>query len=302
MVETTQDTVVTAPPLEEKAEQGTSLWRESYYRFKKNKMAVISIFYLLFQTLLAIFAPLLTSFSYEETDLILGAVAPNSTHWFGTDELGRDLFTRTLYGARISLAIGLLAVVVSLVIGTLYGAVSGYFGGRIDYFMQRFLEILYAIPFMILVIILLSMFGHNIFMLFIALGAIQWLTMARIVRGQVISLKEMEFVEAARCMGVSRIMIIMRHMIPNILGPVIVYTTLAIPALILEEAFLSFLGLGVQEPMSSWGTLINDGVEIMEEYPWALMFPSLTLMLTLLAFNFLGDGLRDALDPKVSQH
>ena len=301
MVETTQDAVVTAPPPEE-AEQGTSLWRESYYRFKKNKMAVISIFYLLFQTLLAIFAPLLTSFSYEETDLILGAVAPNSTHWFGTDELGRDLFTRTLYGARISLAIGLLAVVVSLVIGTLYGAVSGYFGGRIDYFMQRFLEILYAIPFMILVIILLTMFGHNIFMLFIALGAIQWLTMARIVRGQVISLKEMEFVEAARCMGVSRIMIIIRHMIPNILGPVIVYTTLAIPALILEEAFLSFLGVGVQEPMSSWGTLINDGVEIMEEYPWALIFPSLTLMLTLLAFNFLGDGLRDALDPKVSQH
>ena len=224
MVEATQEAAITNAP--EEAEHGTSLWVESYYRFKKNKMAVISIFYLLFQTLLAIFAPMLTSFSYEETDLILGAVAPNSTHWFGTDELGRDLFTRTLYGARISLAIGLLAVVVSLVIGTLYGAISGYFGGRIDYFMQRFLEILYAIPFMILVIILLTMFGHNIFMLFIALGAIQWLTMARIVRGQVISLKEMEFVEAARCMGVSRIMIIMRHMIPNILGPVIVYTTL----------------------------------------------------------------------------
>ena len=292
----------TTPNTPEVAEQGTSLWVESYYRFKKNKMAVISIFYLLFQALIAIFAPMLTSFSYEETDLILGAVAPNSTHWFGTDELGRDLFTRTLYGARISLAIGLLAVVVSLVIGTVYGAVSGYFGGRIDYFMQRFLEILYAIPFMILVIILLTMFGHNIFMLFIALGAIQWLTMARIVRGQVISLKEMEFVEAARCMGVERMMIIIRHMIPNILGPVIVYTTLAIPALILEEAFLSFLGVGVQEPMASWGTLISDGVTIMEEYPWALIFPSLTLMLTLLALNFLGDGLRDALDPKVSQH
>ncbi|MDE3269399.1 MAG: ABC transporter permease subunit [Pseudomonadota bacterium] len=295
-------TATTAIDELKQAEQGTSLWTESFYRFKKNKMAVLSIFYLLIQALMAIFAPMLTSYSYEATDLMLGAVAPSSEHWFGTDELGRDIFTRTLYGARISLAIGLLAVVVSLVIGIIYGAVSGYFGGKVDYYMQRFLEILYAIPFMILVIILLTMFGHNIFMLFIALGAIQWLTMARIVRGQVISLKEMEFVEAARCMGVGRLMIIMRHMIPNILGPVIVYTTLAIPALILEEAFLSFLGLGVQEPMSSWGTLISDGVEIMEEHPWALVFPSLTLMLTLLALNFLGDGLRDALDPKVSQH
>ena len=288
--------------IEEQEEKGTSLWLDSYHRFKKNKMAVVSIFYLLLQAFAAIFAPLLTSFSYEETDLILGAVAPDAIHWFGTDELGRDLFTRTLYGARISLAIGLLAVIVSVIIGTSYGAVSGYVGGRTDYFMQRFLEILYAIPFMILVIILLTILGHNIFVLFIALGAIQWLTMARIVRGQVLSLKQMEYVEAARSMGVSRMMIIARHMFPNILGPVIVYTTLAIPALILEEAFLSFLGVGVQEPMASWGTLISDGVKVMDEFPWVVVFPCATLMLTLLALNFLGDGLRDALDPKVSKH
>ena len=284
------------------AEKGTSLWKDSYYRFIKNKMAVFSIFYLLLQTVLAIFAPMLTPFSYEETDLVLGAVPPNSTHWFGTDELGRDLLTRTLYGARISLAIGLLAVFVSVVIGTTYGAVSGYIGGKVDYIMQRFLEILYTMPFMILVIILLTIFGHNIFVLFIALGAIQWLTMARIVRGQVISLKQMEFVDAARSMGVSKLTIVARHMLPNVLGAVIVYTTLTIPAVILEEAFLSFLGVGVQEPMSSWGTLISSGVQVMEEFPWAVIFPCLTLVLTLLALNFLGDGLRDALDPKVSKN
>ena len=284
------------------AEKGTSLWLDSYYRLKKNKMAIVSCIYLLIQSLAAIFAPMIAPFSYEETDLILGAVAPNTTHWFGTDDLGRDLFTRTLYGARVSLAIGVLAVFVSVAIGVAYGAISGFIGGRTDYVMQRFLETLYAIPFMLFVIILMVMLGRNIYIMFIALGAIQWLSMARIVRGQVISLKCMEYVDAARAIGVSDIRIIFRHMLPNILGPVIVYATLTIPSVILEEAFLSFLGLGVQEPMSSWGTLISSGVEAMEVYPWMIIVPCLTLILTLLALNFLGDGLRDALDPKVSKH
>ena len=287
---------------EEKEEKGTSLWMDSYYRLKKNKMAVVSFFYLLLQATAAIFAPLIVPFSYEETDLILGAVPPDATHWFGTDDLGRDLFTRTLYGARVSLAIGVLAAFVSVVIGIAYGAISGFVGGRTDYIMQRVLEILYAMPFMLFVIILMVMAGRNIYVMFIALGAIQWLSMARIVRGQVISLKRMEYVDAARAIGVSNLKIIFRHMVPNVMGPVIIYTTLTIPAVVLEEAFLSFLGLGVQEPMSSWGTLINDGVAAMEVYPWMLIFPCSTLILTLLALNFIGDGLRDALDPKVSKH
>ena len=286
----------------EREEKGTSLWMDSYYRLRKNKMAVLAFFYLIIQILAALFAPLIVSFSYAETDLMLGAVAPDRVHWFGTDDLGRDLFTRTLYGARVSLAIGVLAVFVSIVIGITYGAISGFVGGRTDYIMQRILEIAYAMPFMLFVIILMVMAGRNIYVMFIALGAVQWLSMARIVRGQVIALKRMEYVDAARAIGVSNTRIIFRHLVPNVMGPVIVYTTLTIPAVILEEAFLSFLGLGVQEPMSSWGTLINDGVAAMDVYPWMVIFPCVTLIMTLLALNFLGDGLRDALDPKVSKH
>lgn len=286
----------------EKEEKGTSLWMDSYYRLRKNKMAVLAFFYLIIQILAALLAPLIVPFSYAETDLILGAVAPDRVHWFGTDDLGRDLFTRTLYGARVSLAIGVLAVFVSIVIGITYGAISGFVGGRTDYIMQRILEIAYAMPFMLFVIILMVMAGRNIYVMFIALGAVQWLSMARIVRGQVIALKRMEYVDAARAIGVSNAKIIFRHLVPNVMGPVIVYTTLTIPAVILEEAFLSFLGLGVQEPMSSWGTLINDGVAAMDVYPWMVIFPCVTLIMTLLALNFLGDGLRDALDPKVSKH
>ena len=287
---------------EEKEEKGTSLWLDSYYRLKKNRMAVVSFFYLLLQAFAALLAPLLAQFSYEETNLILGAVPPDATHWLGTDDLGRDLFTRTLYGARVSLAIGVLAVFVSVLIGVTYGAVSGFIGGRTDYIMQRLLEILYAMPFMLFVIILMVMVGRNIYVMFIALGAIQWLPMARIVRGQVLTLKRMEYVDAARAIGVGNFKIIFRHLVPNVMGPVIIFTTLTIPSVILEEAFLSFLGLGVQEPMSSWGTLISDGVAAMDVYAWMLIFPCATLMMTLLALNFLGDGLRDALDPKVSKH
>lgn len=283
------------------AEEGTSLWQDAMRRLIKNKMAVVGGIYILIQAILAILAPWIVSFSYEETDLLLGAIPPDSLHYFGTDDLGRDMFTRVIYGSRVSLMVGVLATFVSMVIGVTYGAISGYLGGRIDNLMMRFLEVLYAMPFTFFVIILMVLFGRNIYLMFIALGAIQWLNMARIVRGQVVSLKNMEYIFAAQSVGVSNFKIITKHIIPNILGPVIIYVTLTIPGVILEEAFLSFLGLGVQEPMSSWGTLISDGVSAMETYPWMLLFPCGTLMLTLLALNFFGDGLREALDPKASK-
>ena len=282
-------------------EAGTSLWQDAFRKLRKNKMALTGLVYLLFTVFAAIFAPLLAPFPYDETDLLLGAVAPDSVHWLGTDDLGRDMFTRILYGSRVSLAVGVLATIVSMIIGVTYGALSGYIGGRLDGLMMRALEVLYAMPFTFFVIILMVIFGRNIYLMFIALGAIQWLPMARIVRGQVVSLKNMEYIEAARSIGVSHWKIIFNHIIPNTMGPVIIYVTLTVPVVILEEAFLSFLGLGVQEPMSSWGTLISGGVGAMEPYPWMIIYPCLTLMLTLLALNFLGDGLRESLDPKASK-
>jgi len=283
-------------------EAGTSLWADAWRRLLKNKLAVVGLVYLVFVASVAALAPFLTVFSYEEMDLILGAVPPNDTHWLGTDDLGRDMLTRIIYGSRVSLMVGILATSVSVAIGVLYGAVSGYVGGRVDNLMMRFLEVLYALPFTILVIIVMVVLGRSIYNLFIALGAIQWMVMARIVRGQVVSIKKMEYIEAARASGVRPLAIIWRHVIPNTLGPVIVFATLTVPAVILEEAFLSFLGLGVQPPMSSWGTLISDGVSAMQaEMPWLIVYPCLTLMTTLLALNFFGDGLRDALDPKSSK-
>ncbi len=220
-------------------------------------------------------------------------------NWLGTDQLGRDLLTRMVYGARISLAVGLLATLVSFFIGVSWGATAGFVGGKVDNIMMRIVDIMYGLPFMFLVILLMVVFGQNIFLLFIALGAVQWLTMARIVRGQVISLKGQEFVEAARTIGVSNVSIIFRHLIPNALGPIIVYATLTVPAVMLEEAFLSFLGLGVQAPQTSWGALASEGRQLMETAPWLIIFPGIALAMTLLSMNFLGDGLRDALDPQL---
>jgi oligopeptide transport system permease protein len=282
-------------------EKGTSLWADAMRRLMKNKMALFSAVYIIFVILVTLCAPWLASYSYEETDLILGATPPSFDHWLGTDDLGRDMLTRILFGARVSMMVGLIATVVSVVIGVTYGAVAGYVGGKIDAVMMRAVDVIYVLPYTILVILLMVLLGRNIYNLFIALGAIQWMVMARIVRGQVVSIKKMEYIEAARASGVKPLTIIFRHVIPNTLGPVIVFSTLTIPSVILEEAFLSFIGLGVQAPMSSWGTLISDGVTAMEIYPWMIIYPALTLVMTLFALNFLGDGLRDALDPKASK-
>lgn len=282
-------------------EKGTSLWRDALRRLRRNKLALFGLVFITIAAVLAIATPLIAPYSYEAQDLELGAARPSLQHWLGTDYLGRDLLTRLLYGGRISLMVGFAATAVSLVIGVLYGAIAGFVGGRTDALLMRLVDILYALPFTIFVIILMVFFGRNLVLLFMAIGAIEWLTMARIVRGSVLSLRKKEFIEAAEAMGFSKWRILTRHIIPNALGPIIVYTTLTIPQVMLLEAFLSFLGLGVQAPMSSWGLLIRDGADHMEQFPWLLIFPSLTLSLTLFSLNFLGDGLRDALDPRASR-
>ncbi|MFM1851978.1 MAG: hypothetical protein RIS54_1662 [Verrucomicrobiota bacterium] len=277
-------------------EQGSSLWRDAWHRLAKNKLALIGGITLIVLALACVAGPWFSPYSYEDQDLALGAAGPSAAHWLGTDTLGRDLLVRLFVGGRISIGVGLCATFVALTIGVVYGAVSGFFGGKIDAFMMRIVDIMYALPFTIFVILLMVFFGRNIVLLFVAIGAVEWLTMARIVRGQIQSLKKMEFIEAAQALGLGKRRIIFRHMIPNILGPIIVYTTLTIPAVMLLEAFLSFLGLGVQPPLSSWGVLIKDGAEKMEEFWWLLVFPGTIFSLTLFSLNFLGDGLRDALD------
>lgn len=278
--------------------KGQSLWEDAFHRLLKNKMAVIGGSFLLLEILIIILTPWIVQYGFEVQDLRNTLASPTASHWMGTDTLGRDLLTRLLYGGRISMMVAFSASIVSVVVGVTYGATSGFIGGKTDNVMMRIVDVLYAIPFVFLVIILMVYFGRNIFLLFVALGLTQWLTMSRIVRGQVISLKQKEFVEAATSMGISKMSIIFRHLIPNSLGPVIVYLTLTVPAVMLEEAFLSFLGLGVQAPMASWGTLISNGVDVMEIAPWNLIFPAILLSATLFSLNFLGDGLRDALDPK----
>lgn len=288
-------------PETDQVEAGSSLWRDAWHRLVRNRLAVFGMVVLTVLTLACVVGPWVLPYSYEQQNLALGASPPSAEHWLGTDTLGRDLLVRLLVGGRISLGVGLSATLVALTIGVVYGAVAGFFGGKTDGVMMRIVDIMYALPFTIFVILLMVFFGRNIILLFVAIGAVEWLTMARIVRGQILSLKRMEFIEAARSLGFGKRRIIFRHMIPNVLGPIIVYTTLTIPAVMLLEAFLSFLGLGVQPPLSSWGVLIKDGAEKMEEFPWLLMFPGAVFSLTLFSLNFLGDGLRDALDVRASK-
>jgi oligopeptide transport system permease protein len=281
--------------------EGSSLWRDAWHRLQKNKLALFGGCFIALLAFCSLALPVLMNLSYTNQNLDLGAVGPGAEHWLGTDTLGRDLFARILDGCRISLGVGLAATFVSLTIGVVYGAISGYSGGKTDMVMMRIVDIMYALPFTIFVILLMVFFGRDIYLLFIAIGAVEWLTMARIVRGQILTIKRMEYIEAARALGLKTNRIIFRHMIPNVLGPVIVYTTLTIPAVMLLEAFLSFLGLGVQPPMSSLGVLIKEGSEKMEEFPWMLVYPGLVFSMTLFSLNFLGDGLRDALDVRASK-
>ncbi len=317
----------TTPALAVPPDCGRSPWQDAWLRLRKNRLAVAGAVVVLGFALLCAFGPFFAQ-SYQVQNLNLGATGPGGAHWLGTDTLGRDLLSRILYGGRISLLVGLVASFVALVIGVTYGAISGYAGGATDRLMMRGVDIMFALPFTIFVILMMVFLKEpmqlldawlrnfdllgvrpfanlqgvgKILLLFAAIGAVEWLTMARIVRGQVLAIKQMEYIAAARTMGVGSRRIIFRHMVPNLLGPVIVYTSLTIPAVMLLESFLSFLGLGVDAPMSSLGTLIKDGAEKMEEYWWLLVFPGGAFSLTLLSLNFLGDGLRDALDVRSSK-
>jgi oligopeptide transport system permease protein len=348
-----------APIRVEELEQGTSLWKDAWYRLRKNHLALFGLGAFLVITFLCLIGPFFTGYTYEQTEISLKASAPMEPifsrsevlktgppkksfialsnledefldktksdrrqivgrisrgetyhegniyygpsarrHLFGTDPLGRDLLTRVLIGGRISLAVGFAATLVSVCIGVLWGAVAGFVGGKTDTVMMRFADILYALPFTVIVILLMVMFGRNIILLFVAIGAVEWLTMARIVRGQIISLKNQEFIEAAISLGLPGHRILFRHLIPNVLGPIIIYATLTFPEVMLLEAILSFLGLGVQPPLSSWGVLIDEGSRTMETSIWLLICPAFFFSLSLFSLNFLGDGLRDALDPK----
>lgn len=280
--------------------RGRSLWVDAWHRVLKNKAAIVSGVIMAIMVLLVVFGPMLLPWEGDFTDWDNTSSPPSleTGHWFGTDAVGRDILVRTLEGGRISLLVGLVATLVSLAIGVSYGAVAGYYGGLTDRVMMRIVDIIYALPFMFFVILLMVVFGRHIVLIFVAIGAVNWLDMARIVRGQTLSLKNTEFVEAARACGVDHRAIIYRHIIPNLMGVVMVYVTLTIPQVILVESFLSFLGLGVQEPMSSWGALVNDGAQDMESAPWTLIFPAAFLTVTLYCFNYIGDGMRDALDPK----
>lgn len=280
--------------------EGRSPWADARRRFMQNRAAVVSLFLLSLIALLIVAGPWVLPHNYEDTDWNALSLAPTWMNWhlFGTDDLGRDLMVRTLIGGRISFMVGILGTLVAVVIGVSWGAIAGFFGGKVDALMMRFVDVMYALPFMLFAILLMTFFGRDLVLMFVALGAISWLDMARIVRGQTLSLKSKEFVEAARAIGVSRRSIIFRHIVPNLLGVVVVYATVTIPNVILTESVLSFLGLGVQEPMTSWGVLVQEGQQKMDAAPWMLLIPALFLSLTLYCANYVGDGLRDALDPK----
>ncbi|HEX9208029.1 MAG TPA: ABC transporter permease subunit [Steroidobacteraceae bacterium] len=278
------------------------LWVDAWVRLRRSRAALVAAACLLLLVVAALVGPWLSPFAIDQVDWTQAALAtpPSGTggHWFGTDANGRDLFVRVWVGTRVSLLVALLATVVSVVIGVAWGATAGYLGGRVDGWMMRFVDVLYALPYMFFVIILTVVFGRSLVLIFLAIGAVGWLTMARIVRGQALALRQREFVEAAIALGLPAHTIIARHIVPNVLGTVIVYATLTVPQVILFESFLSFLGLGVQEPLTSLGRLVAEGALDMESSPWLLLIPSAVLATILLCLNFLGDGLRDALDPR----
>jgi oligopeptide transport system permease protein len=282
------------------ATRSRSLSRDALARLLRNRSAAASLIMLLLLLGAALLGPLFLPYHYDDPDWAAFRAPPSieSGHYFGTDQNGRDLAARTFYGTRVSFAVALIATLVSVVIGVLYGAIAGYAGGRVDAVMMRFVDIMYALPSILFVILLMVVFGRNVYLLFAAIGAIEWLTMARIVRGQTLSLKQSEFIEAARASGQRPLKIVLRHIIPNLIGPVVIYAALTIPEIILTESFLSYLGFGVQEPLTSLGTLISEGADVFEIMPWLVGFPAAFLVLMLLSLLFIGDGLRDAFDPK----
>lgn len=280
--------------------RGRSLWKDAAARFARNKAAMGGVIGLGFIAFMAIVGPMISPHTLEDLAWDAITIAPTwqDSHWFGTDDTGRDMWVLTWYGARVSLTIGVMTTIVALSIGVIYGATAGYLGGRIDNAMMRFVDVIYALPLLFFIIILVTIFGRNIFLVFLAIGCVEWLTMSRIVRGQTLSVKRKEYIEAALAAGVRTPTIVKRHIIPNVIGPVIVYVTLLVPTNILVESYLSFLGLGVQEPLTSWGVLISRGANALETAPWLLLIPAVCLACTMFCFNFIGDGLRDALDPK----
>ena len=284
----------------EQAPKGRSLTQDAMRRLFANKAALLSIFVLVALILAAFIGPYLVPWAYDKIDWSAIRKPPDfdKGHYFGTDQNGRDMLARTLQGTQMSLLVAAVATSVSVVIGVLYGAIAGYFGGRLDAIMMRFVDIMYALPYILFVIILVVIFGRSPVLLFIGIGCLEWLTMARIVRGQTLSLKQREFIEAAKAGGAGPFTIIFRHIVPNLTGPVVIYATLTIPEIIITESFLSYLGLGVQEPQTSLGTLISAGAPVAEALPWLLIAPAIVLVTMLLCFSYLGDGLRDALDPK----
>ncbi|MCE5286015.1 MAG: ABC transporter permease [Pelosinus sp.] len=277
----------------------TSYWQDVWRRLKKNKLALAGLFIIILVAIIAILGPFFTAYSYSDQDLKIANQSPSLAHWFGTDNLGRDLLTRVLYGARISLSIGIVASISTMVIGVLYGGIAGLAGGRIDDLMMRLIDIMWSIPWLLYVILLMVVMQPGLTNIFIALALVYWMPMARIVRGQILSLRELEYVMAARLAGAGSWRIIIKHLIPNSLGPILITATLTIPDAIFSEAFLSYIGLGVSAPMASWGVLASEGATSLRSYPFQLFFPAIAICITMLSFNFLGDGLRDALDPKM---
>jgi len=287
------------------AVEGRSLWQDAWARFRKNRAAMTSVYVLFFIVLCITFAPQLAAFGHDEIDwnvvadpYELGKPSIESGHYFGTDDLGQDIFARTMQGGRLSIMVGFMGALVAVVIGTAWGALSGYLGGMVDSTMMRIIEVLDSVPFMFLVILFVTLFGNNIYLIFVVIGMVSWLGITRVVRGVTFSIKKREFIEAAHSIGVSRFTIVRRHILPNVLGIVMVYSSLMVPGFIMFESFLSFLGLGVQPPDTSWGILIAEGAKTIDVALWQLVFPSIFLVATLFCFNFIGDGLRDALDPK----
>jgi oligopeptide transport system permease protein len=278
---------------------GETYWQDARRRLKQNKLAMLGLYTIIFIILLAIFGPVFSPYSYSDQFLDKQGLGPCKEFWFGTDTLGRDLFVRVLYGARISLAVGFVASLINLTVGVIYGGIAGLAGGKVDNIMMRIVDIFYSIPLILYVILLMVLIGPGLKSIFIALGLVYWMDMARIVRAQVLSLKEQEFVMAARVLGADSKRILFRHLIPNCIGPIIITISMNIPMAIFTEAFLSFLGLGVAVPMASWGVLASDALPAIRSYPHILFFPAMAISITMLAFNFLGDGLRDALDPRL---